>query len=75
MKRRSRTGDGGVGLSYEPPIGSAQRLAAEENDATELSWGNGLVPPGLENAPPSEGGMYQGVSPPQPPRIQICGGH
>jgi hypothetical protein len=30
---------------------------------TEFSWGEGLVPPGYEHAPPSEGGMYIGRSP------------
>lgn len=75
MKRRNRTGYGGVGLGYEPPIGTAQFQALEtENDATELSWGNGLVPPDLENTPPSEGGRYKGVSPPQPPTVQISRG-
>jgi hypothetical protein len=30
---------------------------------SEFSWGPGLVPPGKETAPPSEGGMYRGVCP------------
>ena len=41
------------------------------NDASEYSWGSGLVPPDLENAPPSEGGMYQGTSPECSPQIGI----
>jgi hypothetical protein len=31
---------------------------------SEFSWGPGLVPPGKETAPPSEGGIYRGVCPP-----------
>jgi hypothetical protein len=34
------------------------------DDSSEFSWGPGLVPPGKETAPPSEGGMYRGVCPP-----------
>jgi len=33
-------------------------------DASEFSWGPGLVPAGKENAPPSRGGMYRGMCPP-----------
>lgn len=29
----------------------------------EYSWGPGLSPPGLEDAPPSQGGRYRGKSP------------
>jgi len=36
---------------------------------SEFSWGDGLVPIGLEDAPPSEGGMYRGQSPPCEKRI------
>ncbi|GAC69934.1 hypothetical protein GS4_30_00050 [Gordonia soli NBRC 108243] len=32
-------------------------------DASEMSWGTGLTPPGLEDAPPSEGGRYHGKAP------------
>ena len=31
---------------------------------SEFSWGAGLVPPGKETAPPSQGGMYRGTCPP-----------
>jgi hypothetical protein len=31
---------------------------------SELSWGAGLVPPGLEDAPAARGGMYKGMAPP-----------
>jgi len=34
---------------------------------SELSWGPGLVPPGKETAPPSQGGMYRGKCPPVEP--------
>lgn len=34
-----------------------------QDGPTELSWGRGLVPPGLRHAPPSEGGKYNGRSP------------
>lgn len=32
--------------------------------AGEYSWGPGLVPSGLEDAPPSRGGIYRGTTPP-----------
>lgn len=31
---------------------------------SEMSWGRGLVPPGKETAPPSQGGIYRGKCPP-----------
>lgn len=34
-----------------------------ETVAGEYDWGPGLTPPGLEDAPPSEGGRYRGRSP------------
>jgi hypothetical protein len=34
------------------------------NGPSEFSWGPGLVPPGKENAPPSDGGVYRGTCPP-----------
>ena len=34
------------------------------NGTSEFSWGPGLVPPGKETEPPSEGGIYRGVCPP-----------
>lgn len=33
-------------------------------EAGEYSWGAGLTPPGLEDAPPREGGRYRGKTPP-----------
>ena len=37
----------------------------EDNDigCSEFSWAGGLVPEGLEDAPPKEGGMYCGLTP------------
>jgi hypothetical protein len=34
-----------------------------DSEASEMSWGPGLTPKGLENAQPSEGGRYKGQSP------------
>ena len=31
---------------------------------SEMSWGRGMVAPGKEHAPPSEGGVYRGTCPP-----------
>ncbi len=31
---------------------------------SEFSWGPGPTPPGLEDAPPSQGGRYKGMAPP-----------
>jgi hypothetical protein len=31
-----------------------------DSEASEFSWGSGLTPKGLENAPPSEGDRYHG---------------
>ncbi|WP_043456516.1 hypothetical protein [Gordonia polyisoprenivorans] len=32
-------------------------------DASEMSWGDGPTPPGLEDASPSQGGVYRGKTP------------
>ena len=37
--------------------------AGPEDGPTELSFGPGLVPPGLERALPEVGGMYRGTTP------------
>ena len=37
------------------------------DDSSEFSWGPGLVPPGKDIAPPSEGGMYRGKCAPVEP--------
>jgi hypothetical protein len=36
----------------------------EPSGASEFCGGAGLVPKGLENAPPNEGGRYKALSPP-----------
>ena len=46
-----------------PNAGIAYQRMAIDNGAGEFDWGSGLVPKGLEDAPPSEGGMYRGTSP------------
>lgn len=39
------------------------RHSAHRNAAAEFSWGRGHTPVGLEDAPPSQGGRYRGISP------------
>jgi len=51
-----------------PPIGSAEILA-EESDASEYCWGEGLEPDGLIGVPPSAGGRYTSLTPPCEPTI------
>ena len=34
------------------------------DDASEFSWGRGLVPPGKETEPPNRGGVYRAMCPP-----------
>jgi len=46
-------------------IGEAEKRAACIDEASEFSWGKGLVPRRFEDAPPSEGGMYKGKAPPE----------
>lgn len=33
------------------------------NGPSEFSWGTGITPSGLEDAPPSQGGRYCGTTP------------
>lgn len=40
-------------------------------EASEMSWGSGLVPKGVESAPVSEGGMYWGITPECPPQVRV----
>lgn len=42
-----------------------------DTEASEMSWGPGLVPHGLENASPADGGMYKGLTPPCDPHIGV----
>lgn len=41
------------------------------NDVSEFGWGSGLTPPGLEDAPPAEGGRYHGKAPDCEPHIRV----
>jgi hypothetical protein len=47
-----------------------------DSEASEFSWGSGLTPKGLENAPPSEGGRYYGqqatIDDPPVDKINVC---
>ncbi len=47
----------------------ADRRAA--NDLGEFDFGCGLVPKGLEDAPPSQGGMYRGTTPACSPQVGV----
>lgn len=38
-------------------------MSAKSEFESEMSWGAGLVPQGLEDAPPLEGGRYHGKAP------------
>lgn len=40
-------------------------------EASEFSWGPGLVPKGLENAAPEDGGTYKGLTPACDPHIGV----
>lgn len=40
------------------------RRNSRDEFVSEMSWGPGLVPEGLEHAPPSLGGRYRGKTPP-----------
>jgi hypothetical protein len=42
-----------------------------DDGASEFCWGDGLVPRGLESAPPADGGMYRGQSPPSGPQVGV----
>ncbi len=42
-----------------------------DSNASEYSWGPCLSPKSRENAPPSDGGMYSGLTPPCDPQIGV----
>lgn len=44
---------------------------ADDDEPSEFGWGAGLTPRHLRGAPPSEGGMYSGQSPPSGPQIGV----
>jgi hypothetical protein len=39
--------------------------------ASEFSWGDGLEPQSVRGKPPSEGGMYKGLSPDCAPQVGV----
>jgi hypothetical protein len=65
---RSETGTNTNGLGYDD-IRRPLDINELESEASEFSLGPGLVPKGLEHAPPSEGGRYRGQSPDCPPQV------
>ncbi|MDV8008624.1 hypothetical protein R4P65_27560 [Rhodococcus sp. IEGM 1318] len=42
------------------------KFHGDNPDASEFSWGTGMTPKGLEEAPPSQGGRYRGTTPLSP---------
>ena len=56
-------------------VARARSRSLEKNGASEFSYGNGLNPPGLENADPAEGGRYHGKSPRQDRDIRMGKNH
>lgn len=64
----SRTGAGGFGLGDHP---RGDPLQGMPDDPSEYGWGSDLVPPGLDDAPPSKGGMYRGTTPECPPQVGV----
>jgi hypothetical protein len=55
----------GVNISGLGSDGLRRPLDMESlgDEASEYSWGTGLVPTVFEDASPSEGGMYRGLTP------------
>jgi hypothetical protein len=69
MSNDDRSGVNSSRVNYED---NWQPLDPYADDGpSEMSWGDGLVPRGLENAPPSAGGMYKGQSPPSKGHISV----
>ncbi|VDR37382.1 Uncharacterised protein [Tsukamurella paurometabola] len=48
------------------PLAGSHEHDLPELEPSEFSWGPGLTPPELADAPPSQGGMYRGTTPPMP---------
>ncbi|VEG57087.1 Uncharacterised protein [Mycolicibacterium aurum] len=74
--KQSRSGNrpGGVSYEHQPGLDPWTLRSLENNDASELSWGDGLVPPGYEDADPIDGGTYKGKTPRQLERVNISRG-
>ena len=45
------------------PLAGSHEHNLPELEPSEFSWGPGLTPPELADAPPSDGGMYRGKAP------------
>ncbi|GAS86951.1 uncharacterized protein RMCB_1047 [Mycolicibacterium brisbanense] len=56
----SGTGAGGFGVSDHDMRRYNADLDQMDTEASEFSWGNGLVPNGMDHLPPFEGGRYKG---------------
>jgi hypothetical protein len=65
----SRTGVGGSPLGGQ--MSRPLDMDELDSEASEFSWGPGLTPKGLENAPPSEGGRYRGQTPSCPNQVGV----
>lgn len=59
----SRTDIGGSGLGNDA-MSRPLDMDELDSEASEFSWGPGLTPKALEDAPPSQGGRYRGQAPP-----------
>ncbi len=57
--------------NHEPPLDPYWLRRSEDQDATELCWGDGLVPEGLEDAWPNQGGTYRGKSPAMGQQVNV----
>ena len=70
VRAMSRTGIGGSGLGNDA-MGRPLDMDELDSEASEFSWGPGLTPRGLEDAPPSEGGRYRGQASPCPNQVGV----
>lgn len=64
----SGVGASGIG-DYNPR--HAMDMDQLDSEASQFSWGPGLTPRGLEDAPPSQGGRYRGQTPPCPNQVGV----
>lgn len=67
----SRTGHGGAGHGDGQLDRGLAFLESGDTGSSEYSWGDGLEPPHLRDAPVSEGGRYTGLSPDCPNQIGV----
>lgn len=66
----SKTGIGTSGLGSDD-IRRPLDMDELDSEASEFSWGPGLTPKALKDAPPSHGGRYCGTTPEIPPQINV----